>query len=476
MRILNELKFELLFTFVLFKNFITKLTIRMQVDLAIKSKNILIPSGIIDGIVLIGNGKITDVISSGSAPIDFPLEDVGNSMVMPGIIDPHVHINEPGRTDWEGFDTGTKAAAAGGITTMIEMPLNSSPVTTTKNNFQLKLDAAKSKTHMNCGFWGGVIPGNENDLEELLESGVFGLKAFLTHSGIDDFPNTNEAHLRTALMILRKYNKPLLVHCELDTVHDDLKLLEQNPKSYSAYLMSRPKSWENNAIKLMIDLCRETNAHVHIVHLSSAESISQIKKEKSEGLPLTVETCPHYLFFNAEEIHDGDTRFKCAPPIREKANNEQLWQALKEGVIDFIATDHSPASPAMKELESGNFKKAWGGIAGLQFSLPVMWTKMKEKNIPVGKLLKWFCENPAKLCQLNSSKGKIEKGFDADLVVWNPDKKFRVEEKIIQHRHKITPYLNKELFGVVEQTYVAGKKVFCDNEFINLESGSILMK
>ncbi|MEO5572144.1 MAG: allantoinase AllB [Bacteroidia bacterium] len=448
----------------------------MQIDFGIKSKNILTPSGFVDGYILIRNGKIEDVIRSLPSGEGWGGADVGESIVMPGIIDPHVHINEPGRTKWEGFDTATKAAAAGGITTMIEMPLNASPVTTTKNNFQIKLNAAKHKLHVNCGFWGGVVPDNENDLEELLENGVFGLKAFLTHSGIDDFPNTNAEHLRKALKILKKHNKPLLVHCELDTVHDDLKLLDQNPKSYSAYLKSRPKNWEDNAIKLMIDLCRETEAHVHIVHLSSANSNEQIKKAKQEGLPLTVETAPHYLFFNAEEIPDGATEYKCAPPIREKENNESLWNALLDGTIDFIATDHSPAPPSMKKIELGNFKKAWGGIAGLQFSLPAIWTKAKDKNISTQQIAKWLCENPAKFIGLENTKGKIQKGFDADIVVWNPDKKFTVEENMIQHRHKITPHLNKELSGVVEQTYVAGKKVFDDGKFINLHGGKILFR
>lgn len=448
----------------------------------IKSKNILTPSGFIDGYVIIAGGKIVDVIpdnnlENSSSPFskNWDGTNVGEKIVMPGIIDPHVHINEPGRTEWEGFDTATKSAAAGGITTMIEMPLNATPVTTTKSSFAVKLAAAKNKIHVNCGFWGGVVPDNINDLEELLENGVFGLKAFLTHSGIDDFPNTNAEHLRKALTILKKHAKPLLVHCELDSVHDDLKLLEQHPTSYSAYLKSRPKSWEDKAIKLMIDLCRETGAHVHIVHLSSANSIEQIRKAKAEGLPLTVETAQHYLFFNAEDIPDAATQYKCAPPIRESENNEKLWSALLDGTIDFIATDHSPAPPASKEIESGNFKKAWGGIAGLQFSLPVVWTKMKEKNIPVQNMLKWLCENPGKLCGLNYSKAKIEKGLDADLVVWSPEKKFKAEQKDILHRHKITPYLNRELFGVVEQTYIGGKKIFDNGSFINLNAGKILL-
>ena len=448
----------------------------MNIDSAIKSKRVLTPDGIKEAIILISEGKIVELVSTLDYELEIEIRDVGNSVVMPGIIDPHVHINEPGRTEWEGFITSTKSAAAGGITTMIEMPLNALPVTTTAKNFEIKLEAAKNKLYVNCGFWGGVVPENQNELEKLLESGVFGLKAFLTHSGIDDFPNVNAVHLRKALKILKQYNKPLLVHCEIDSPHAESNLLDQNPNSYFAYLKSRPKSWEDSAIKLMIDLCRETESHIHIVHLSSANSIGQIKKAKVEGLPLTVETAPHYLFFKAEEIPDGATQYKCAPPIREKENNDQLWNALLDGTIDFIATDHSPSLPLLKEIESGNFKKAWGGIAGLQFSLPVIWTKMKEKNTAVEKLLKWLCEQPAQLCQLNSSKGKIQKNFDADITVWNPDQKFKVTESIIQHRHKITPYLNQELFGVVEQTFVNGKKVFDYGSVIDLNKGKILLQ
>ncbi len=443
-------------------------------DLAIKSKNILTPGGIQAGVVIISNGKITEVISG--QDYNGTAEDVGDSIVMAGLIDPHVHINEPGRTDWEGFDTATRAAAAGGITTLIEMPLNASPVTTTKGNFKLKQDAAKNKLHVNCGFWGGVVPDNLNELEGLLESGVFGLKAFLTHSGIDDFPNTSGDDLRKALLILKKYDKPLLVHCELDEENPDNIFLEQKPRSYSAYLKSRPKAWENKAIKLMIDLCRETGARVHIVHLSSAESIAPIQKAKAEGLPLTVETCPQYLFFNAEDIPDGDTRYKCAPPIREKANNEQLWQAVKDGTIDFIVTDHSPAPPNLKEIESGNLKKAWGGIAGLQFLLPSVWTKAKERGFTIEQFAKLTSGNAAKFIKLNSQKGSIAKGMDADIVVWNPHKKFKVEAGMIQHRHKITPYENLDLSGLTEQTYVNGKKVYDKGNFIDLSEGKLLLQ
>ena len=448
----------------------------MSTKQAIKSKRVITPQGIKEAIVIIQDEKILDVVAE--LPIDFDgtIEDVGNSVIMPGLIDCHVHINEPGRTDWEGFDTATKAAAAGGIASLIEMPLNASPVTTTAENFKIKLDAAENKLHVNCGFWGGVVPDNYDDLEALLQSGVFGLKAFLTHSGIDDFPNTNAEHLRKALLLLKKYNKPLLVHCELDAENRDSILLEQNPRSYQAYLKSRPKAWENNAVKLMIDLCRETNSHVHLVHISSSEALPLIRAAKEEGLPLTAETCPQYLFFNAEDIADGATAFKCAPPIREKENNEKLWEALKDGTLDFIVTDHSPASPELKEIESGNFKKAWGGIAGLQFLLPVVWTAAKERGFSLEQISKLLCGNIANFLRINSSKGKLQKNFDADITIWNPEQKFIVEPSMIQHRHKITPYLNLELTGVIEQTFVNGNKVFDKGNFIHLNKGKILFE
>ncbi len=433
--------------------------------------------------ILISDGKIADVISTLSygeeketTLLDFPIEDVGDCVVMPGIIDPHVHINEPGRTEWEGFETATKAAASGGITTVVDMPLNSSPVTTTANNFQLKLDATKNKLFINCGFWGGVIPGNEYELEGLLSAGVLGLKAFLTHSGIDDFPNANAVQIRHALKILKKYDKPLLVHCEMEPNPGDANELAGNPNSYIAWLNSRPKSLENEAIKLMIDLCRETGARVHIVHLSSAESIEQIQQARTEGLPITVETAPHYLFFDSEMIRDGNTLYKCAPPIREKANKEKLWDALRNNIIDFIATDHSPAPAGLKEVESGNLLQAWGGIAGLQFSLPAVWTGALERNFSVTDVCKWLCENPAKFLRLDTHKGKIAKGYDADLCIWMPASNFIVKEDMIRFRHKITPYLNEELYGIVRQTYLNGNKIFDADKLLNPGGGKIILK
>ncbi|HWR33973.1 MAG TPA: allantoinase AllB [Chitinophagaceae bacterium] len=439
-------------------------------DAAIIGNRIITPGGIIKGAVIIKNGKIADVVSE--LPHDgFIIEDVGDNVLMPGIVDPHVHINEPGRTEWEGFDTATMAALNGGITSLVEMPLNASPVTTTVKAFNEKIKAAEGKLHVNCGFWGGIIPGNEKDIDPLIENGVLGFKAFLTHSGIDEFPNVTEENLRKVMPAIAKHGLPLLVHCELYRNPHSEACIPYH--SYANYLASRPKQWEDDAVTLMIRLCGEFNCRTHIVHLSSANSLTEIEKAKQMGLPLTVETCQHYLYFNAEEIPDSKTEFKCAPPVRENENNKQLWQALKDGIIDFVASDHSPAPPEMKELESGNFMKAWGGISSLQFALPVLWTAAKKQGCRLNDIAKWLCEKPPQLPQLKT-KGKIEKGFDADLAIWIPEEKFTVTKEIILHRHKITPYLNEQLYGVVKQTWLKGEKVYDSGKFLHLNKGKVL--
>ncbi|MEO9210020.1 MAG: allantoinase AllB [Ginsengibacter sp.] len=420
---------------------------------AIHSKRIITPNGIVEATILINDGLIESIIEGELQSYSFPVMDFGNHVVMPGIIDPHVHINEPGRTEWEGFETATRAAIWGGVTTLVDMPLNSSPVTTTAAAFDEKINAAKNKLHTQCFFWGGVIPGNENEIVPLIQKGVKGFKAFLTHSGIDEFPNVTESDLRKVMPIIALHGLPLLVHCELT---DDLIRAKGDVRSYQNYLSSRPKKWEDDAIALMIRLCEEFNCRVHIVHLSSSNSIPVIEAAKKRGLPLTVETGQHYLYFNAEEILDGATAYKCAPPIREKENNDLLWKALKDGIIDFVATDHSPSTPDLKELESGNFMKAWGGIASIQFALPVLWTAAKKHDCQLTDMAKWLCENPAKLIGQENHKGKIAVGFDADIIVWDDEKEWIVEEKIILHKHKITPYLGEKLIGKVEDVFLSG--------------------
>ena len=443
-------------------------------DLAIKSNRVVTPGGVRPAIVLISEGIISDLVELSGTNFNCRTIDLGNKVLFPGVIDPHVHINEPGRTDWEGFDSATRAAIAGGITTLVDMPLNASPVTTTVAAFEAKLLSTNNKLHTNCGFWGGIVPGNEKEIEGLIEKGVLGFKAFLTHSGIDEFPNVTASYLRVAMPVIAKYDLPLLVHCEL--ISDDVKPPAGDPRSYQHYLNSRPACWEEEAIALMILLCEEYNCRVHIVHLSSSTSINQIKKAKERGLKLTVETSQHYLYFNAGDISDGETLFKCAPPIRDKANNELLWKALQEGTIDFVATDHSPAPPQLKQLQSGDFIKAWGGVASLQFALPILWTIAKNNNASLNDLAKWLCERPAQLAGLQNKKGKIAPGYDADLVVLEEEKKFIVTEQMIHHRHKVTPYLGKELSGVVAQTFLAGVKVFDNGSFTRLNNGKLIFR
>jgi allantoinase len=437
---------------------------------AIISNRVITPTGMKRAVVLLKNGIITAVENELPAG-EFNVIDVADKILMAGIIDPHVHINEPGRGNWEGFDTGTRSALAGGITTLVDMPLNSSPVTTNAAAFDQKISATTGKLHADCGFWGGVVPGNLHEIPALIDKGVLGFKAFLTPSGIDEFPNVTEADLRKVMPLIAKHELPLLVHCELS--NDDL-LLDNDPRVYKNYLHSRPEKWEEDAIAMMIRLSGEYECRVHVVHLSAASSIAQLEEAKRQGIAVTVETAPHYLFFHAEEIGDSQTQFKCAPPIREKKNNEALWSALNNGIIDFVATDHSPSPPAMKQTVSGNFMKAWGGIAGLQFSLPVLWTAARERNIAVTKMAEWLCSKPAALPGLQNFKGSISEGFQADLVVWDPENSFKVMQDLIQHRHKLTPYLDRELWGVVEMVFLKGIKVFDRGEF-NLNNGSLLL-
>ena len=359
---------------------------------------------------------------------------------------------------------------------MIEMPLNASPVTTTVDALKLKLEAAKEKLHVNVGFYGGVVPGNIDDLDALLSAGVFGIKAFLTHSGIDEFPNVIEADLRKALPVLKKHDAKLLVHCELENANTQHVTRQHatDPRSYANYLASRPPRWETDAIALMIRLSEEFDVHVHIVHVSAAEALPLIRDAKKSGLCITAETCPHYLVFCAEEIPDGATEYKCAPPIRERANNELLWEALKDGTLDFVATDHSPAPPELKEAQSGDFMKAWGGIAGLQFLLPAFWTGAKERGFTLEDVARLLCAHPAQFLGLKE-KGRIAPGCDADLVIWDPEASFVVKVEDIQHRHKLTPYLGLRLKGVLEQVQVQGVVEYDNGDEVSRQQASILM-
>jgi allantoinase len=426
----------------------------------------------------IQHGVITDVAQFNEVPAGCPIREAGDLTIMPGIVDTHVHINEPGRTEWEGFTTATRAAAVGGVTTLIEMPLNSIPATTSASAFREKLASAAGKLWVDTGFWGGVIPGNAEELRTLWRDGVFGFKCFLVPSGVDEFPQSHESDLSLALPILAEIGAPLLVHAELPApIEAAAKTLAKAPATkHSTWLAARPREAENEAIALVTKLAKEFNARVHIVHVSSSDALPILRQAKSAGLAITAETCPHYLTFSSEEIPDGATEFKCAPPIRESENREKLWQALADTTLDFIATDHSPCPPEMKKNETGDFVAAWGGIASLELSLPAVWTSALERGYAVERLAGWLCSETARLAGLEKRKGKIAKDFDADLVIWDPDAKFRVEPERLHQRHKSTPYAGRELYGVVAATYLRGRKVFDRGEFETGPTGAILKR
>jgi len=396
---------------------------------------------------------------------------------MPGLVDTHVHINEPGRTDWEGFATATRAAAAGGVTTLIEMPLNSIPATTSAAGFREKIAAATGQLCVDVGFWGGVVPGNAAELRPLWKAGVFGFKCFLVPSGVEEFREVGESDLRAALPQLTALGAPLLVHAELPgpieaSVRKRPKCAPAN--QYATWLGSRPREAEDEAIALLLRLAEEFHTRVHIVHLSSADSIPQLRQARARGIRVSVETCPHYLTFASEEIAEGSTEFKCAPPIRERENREKLWAGLRDGTIDLIASDHSPCPPMMKLREEGDFLRAWGGIASLQIGLPAVWTQARSRGYALSHVAEWMCRGPAHLAGLEKRKGAIAAGCDADFVIWNPDAKFRVDPARLHHRHKLTPYAGRELFGVVETTFLRGRKVFERGEFSAAPEGKIL--
>jgi allantoinase len=419
---------------------------------ALQSRRVVTPEGTRPAALLIDGERIAAVLPHGEIPASVRVEDVGERVVLPGLVDTHVHINEPGRTAWEGFETATQAAAVGGITTLVDMPLNSSPVTVTADALRRKIEASEGKRWVDVGFHAGVVPGRVSELDATLSAGALGAKAFLVDSGIDEFPASGEAELRAALPILAAHGKPMLVHAELESVAPPPR---GDPRVYRSWLASRPAAWEVDAIDLMLRLCREYRARVHIVHLSAAAAIPMLIRAKVEGLPVTVETCPHYLFFDAEDIPDGDTRFKCAPPIRERLNNEQLWGALLQGAIDMVATDHSPCPPADKP--PGDFFRAWGGISSLQWSLPIVWTAGREAGVTFDQIARWMSAAPARLVGLYGRKGCIAPGADADLVVWEPDATFEVRPESTYHRHKLSPYMGRRLYGVVESVYLRGR-------------------
>jgi allantoinase len=424
-------------------------------EVGYRSTRVVLPTGIQEATVLLDGEQIGEIVR-GPRRVAGAV-DLGERVIGPGLVDCHVHVNEPGRTEWEGFETATQAAAAGGVTSLVDMPLNSLPVTTTREALEQKKLASALKCRVDVGFWGGVVPGNALDLEELAEGGVLGCKAFLVHSGIDEFPNATADDLREAMPVLRDAGLPLLAHAELDL---GAVLTSDDRRTYRRYLESRPPNWEDEAIRLLVDLCRETGCAVHIVHLSSASSLPILRAAKAERLPITVETCPHYLCLTADTIPDGATFYKCAPPIRDAKNREALWQALLEGVIDFVITDHSPCLPGLKLADSGDFEAAWGGIASLQLGLPAVWTEARRRGATLEALFDWMSAAPADFAGLAGKKGRIAQGFDADLVFLEPDEALQVEPEGLFFRHKVSPYLGQKLLGRVHSTLLRGSCVY----------------
>jgi len=433
---------------------------------ALSSSRVLTASGLRPASVVVNGGRVESVLAG--PPATVPCTDLGDAILMPGLVDSHVHINEPGRTEWEGYATATAAAATGGVTTLVDMPLNSIPVTTSVAAFEAKRSVAVDQLRVDCGFWGGVIPGNAPELTAMVEAGVLGFKAFLCDSGIEEFPAAHREDLLRAMPLLRAAGVPLLVHAELDfgTVNP---WADASPRDYLRYLHSRPKIWEDAAIAMMIDLVRETGCPVHIVHLSSASALPMLRAARAEGLPITVETCPHYLCLASELVPEGDTSWKCAPPIRESTNREALWAGLRDGVIDFVVSDHSPCLPGLKLPDRGDFMDAWGGIASLQFGLSAIWTEAQSRGIRPERVAHWMSSEPARFLGLGARKGTLAPGADADLVAWQPESSWLVTEERILHRHRVTPWLGRQLAGTVEQVWLRGHAIVRDGKIVQDE-------
>jgi allantoinase len=440
---------------------------------AFLSRRVVTPHGIIAASVLVEDGRILDVVPSNQLPVGISVKDFGEAALLPGLVDSHVHINEPGRTEWEGFRTATRAAAAGGYTLLVDMPLNCLPATTTVAALEAKRAAASGQCHVDWMAWGGVVSDNQAYIEGLVAAGAPGFKCFLIHPGIDGFTMVNENELRTALPQVARTGLPLLVHAELPGPVDaaTVQLAGADWSKYATYLLSRPDEAEIVAIQLILSLCREFRFRLHIVHLATSQALELLRAAKAEGLPVSVETCPHYLHFSADKIPDGQTLFKCAPPIRSRENREELWRGLKEGVIDLVATDHSPCPPEMKRLSEQSFRTAWGGIASLSLALPVMWTEARDRGFTLGDIARWMAEGPARLAGCASRKGRLAKGFDADFVVLEPEAEFIASPGHLHYRHRVSPYLGETLRGRVKATYLRGKCIFTDGEFPGAPGG-----
>lgn len=442
---------------------------------AFRSTRVLTCGQLAPATVMVEHGRIVAVAGYNDVPMDAQLRDYRDAMILPGLMDSHVHINEPGRTEWEGFETATRAAAAGGVTTVVDMPLNCVPETIDENALNAKRNAARSQARVDWATWGGVVRGNANELKPLAAAGVPGFKCFLIDSGVDGFAWVDEDELRMAMAQLRGTRRPLLVHAELAGPIDDatasLNTAGADWRKYSTYLASRPDAAETEAIALLIRLAEEFRTPIHIVHLGSERALPMLADARARGLPITVETCVQYLWFAAEEIPDGAAEFKCAPPIRSASNREALWAGLQNGTIDMVTTDHSPCLPEMKCREEGRWDKAWGGIASLGLALPALWTAMSRRGLGMERLVEWMAAAPARLAGLAGRKGTIAPGADADLVVFDPGDTWKVTPEELHFRHKLSPYLGAELQGRVLETWLRGERVFSEGRFVGAARG-----
>jgi allantoinase len=440
---------------------------------AFLSKRIVTPQGTQPGALLVEDGKIRAICRPSEIPANAVAHDCGNDALLPGLVDTHVHINQPGRTEWEGFRTGTRAAAAGGYTTLVDMPLNCLPETTTVAALEEKRTSAQGECFVDWAAWGGAVADNQQHILPLARAGVLGFKCFLIYPGCDGFTMIDQQQLEAALPFISESRLPLLVHAELagpiDAAMEGLR--EADWRSYATYLASRPDQAELEAIRLMIRLCRRYGFRLHIVHLSTALALEELRIARAEGLPVTVETCPHYLHFAAEEIADGATLLKCAPPIRSKENQLQLWRGLRDGTIDMIVTDHSPCPPAMKCKDSGRFDLAWGGIASISLALSVIHTECLDRGFTLDDIVRWMSSSPAALAGISDRAGALKAGRDANFTVFDPDAEFLVTSNRLHYRHAISPYLNETLRGVVKATYLRGETVYREGSFAPRPSG-----
>ena len=433
-----------------------------ELDLVLRARRVVTAAGEVARCVGVRDGSVVaiepyDAELDGSRLVELGEDEV----LLPGLVDSHVHVNDPGRTEWEGFASATRAAAAGGITTIIDMPLNSIPPTTDVAALGVKRKTAAGQAYVDVGFWGGAVPGNLADLRGLHEAGVFGFKCFLLHSGVDEFPHLEPDELQQALGEVSSFGALMIVHAE------DSHSIDHAPaahgSSYGDFLASRPRGAENLAIARVIELARWTGCRVHILHLSSSDALPMIRSARRDGVQLTVETCPHYLTFTAEEIADGATQYKCCPPIREAENRELLWQGLADGTIDCVVSDHSPCTPDLKRFDIGDFGVAWGGISSLQLGLPAVWTEARRRGHALTDVVRWMAEHPARQAGLQH-KGQIALGHAADFCVFAPDEAFVVDVEHLHHKNPVTPYAGRPLAGVVRSTWLDGREIELTDE------------